>query len=90
MKKIVNSLAIIITIILFSGCSRKGDIVHEPHDFMIINGKVQKLMSVVPCNGCKHIWILYPKDSLDTTPTILNYDIKNGKTEENETIIKVH
>jgi hypothetical protein len=88
MKKLINILLIVICITFFS-CSKKGEIPTEPHDFMVINGKVQKLMSVVPCDGCNSIWILYPKDSTDAMPEILNYNVREGKQDVNHTLIIV-
>lgn len=47
-------------------------------------------MSVVPGDGDNPIWIIYPKDSNDVMPTILNYNIPAGKSQMNQTVIKVN
>lgn len=84
-----NLLLILFSLILFS-CSKKGEIHTQPHDFIIIHNKVYKLMSIVPCDGCNRIWILYPKDSTDQMPEVINYNVKEGKHTVTETIIKVN
>ena len=86
MKKII--LLISILIILFS-CAKRGEIIKEPIDFIEINGKIYKLIKVVPADGYNSIWIMYPKDGSDKIPTSINYNVKEGKNTINETIIKV-
>ena len=85
MKKII----LLISLFTVFGCRKEGDITHDPKDFIIINNKTYKLMSVIPCDGCNPIWIMYPKDSTDSQPEVINYNVKQGKTEENNTVIKV-
>lgn len=89
MKKLITAIA---CVALLSACGEKGDIVEAPSDFIIIHGKTYKLMRVVPSDGDDAIWIMYPKDSTDSQPTIINYEVptgdKNNQT-ANETVIKV-
>jgi hypothetical protein len=85
MKKILLVLAIVGLV----SCSERGEIYQQPQDFIEINGKVYKLVSVVPGDGERPIWIMYPKDTTDKVPTVLNYDIPVGKTTQNETVIKI-
>lgn len=84
MKKIIFA----VSLITMFGCHEKGDIKYHPHDFININGKTYKLMSVYPCDDCNAIWILYPSDS-SSIPQTLNYNIKSGKSTINQTVIKV-
>ncbi len=86
MKKIVIA---IMSIVVLSSCSERGDIQHAPTNFIEINGKVYKLVKVVPEDGESGIWILYPKDTLDKMPQVLNYTVPQGKTTRLETVIKV-
>lgn len=46
-------------------------------------------MRVIPCNECHAIWIMYPKDSTDSQPQIINYNVSSGKSTINQTLIKV-
>jgi len=46
-------------------------------------------MKVVPADGENSIWIMYPKDSNDAMPTILNYNVQHGKNVSNQAVIKV-
>lgn len=85
----MKKLILAITILLLASCTDRGQITTEPTDFIEINGKVYKLMSVVPEDGEHSIWIMYPKDSTDKMPTVLNYEVPEGKTTRNETVIKV-
>ena len=71
------------------GCSQRGEVFQQPQDFIEINGKVYKLLKIVPADGENAIWIMYPKDTTDKVPTLLNYDVKKGKTHRNETVIKI-
>jgi hypothetical protein len=71
------------------GCSQRGEVFKQPQDFIEINGKVYKLLKIVPADGENAIWIMYPKDTTDKVPTLLNYDVKKGKTHQNETVIKI-
>lgn len=68
MKRI---FAILLISLLLYSCSQKGQIADEPRDFININGKIYKIMSVYPCDGCNYIWIMYPKDSLGTVPQMI-------------------
>lgn len=85
MKKLILAIAIL----LLASCSDRGQITTDPTDFIQINGKIYKLMSVVPADGAPSIWILYPKDSSEPMPTTLNYQVNQGKTTRNETVIKI-
>ena len=71
------------------GCSQRGEVHQKPQDFIEINGKVYKLLKIVPSDGEDAIWIMYPKDTTDKVPTVLNYDVQEGKTHRNETVIKI-
>ena len=86
MKKIL--LALLVVVVLGS-CSKRGEIYQAPQDFIEINGKVYKLVKVVPEDGEHAIWIMYPKDTADKVPTVLNYEVHEGKTTRNETVIKI-
>ena len=86
MKKLITVIA---CVALLSACGKKGDIVEAPLDFIIIHGKTYKLMRVVPSDGDRAIWIMYPKDSTDSQPTVVNYEVSQGKSSRNETVIKV-
>ena len=86
MKKL---LFVLLLGIVFISCKEKGQVTYEPEDFIIIHGKTYKLVSVVPCENCREIWIMYPKDSLDRQPTVINYSEKAGKTSFNQAVIKV-
>lgn len=89
MKKLITAIT---CVALLSACNKKGDIIESPSDFVVIHGKTYKLMKVVPSDGSHPIWIMYPKDSTDSQPTIINYNVnsggKNNQT-SNETVIKV-
>jgi hypothetical protein len=85
MKRILATLAIITLI----SCSERGEIREQASDFIIIHGKTYKLMRVIPSDGENGIWIMYPKDSSDAMPTILNYQVQQGKTTINQAVIKV-
>jgi starvation-inducible outer membrane lipoprotein len=88
MKKII----LLISLFTVFGCTKntkKGSVNYEPQDFIIIHNKTYKLMSVVPRDGYNSIWIMYPKDSTDSQPQVINYNVKQGKTQVNQTVIKV-
>ena len=85
----MKQLILAIVILLLASCSDKGEITTNPTDFIQINGKIYKLMSVVPADGASSIWILYPKDSSEPMPTTLNYQVNQGKSTRTETVIKV-
>jgi len=85
MKQILLGLGLIALI----SCSKRGEIHEHPSDFIVIHGKTYKLMKVVPADGEHAIWIMYPKDSNDAMPTILNYNVQEGKTIRNQAVIKV-
>lgn len=86
MKKL---LFVLLLGIVFISCREKGEVTSEPEDFITIHGKVYKLMSIVPCEDCHPIWIMYPKDSLDAQPTVINQTITADKTSYNQAVIKV-
>jgi hypothetical protein len=71
------------------GCSQRGEVHQKPQDFIEINGKVYKLLKIVPADGEHPIWIMYPKDTGDKMPTVLNHEVKSGKTTQNQAIIKI-
>ena len=85
MKKVVLALMVV----GLASCQKRGEIYHQPQDFIEINGKVYKLVSIVPGDGEHPIWIMYPKDTTDKVPTVLNYDIPAGKTTRNQAVIKI-
>jgi len=85
MKKIL----LVLSIVALSSCQKRGEIFQGPQDFIEINGKVYKLISVVPKDGQHPIWIMYPKDTADKMPTVINYEVQEGKTTRNESVIKV-
>ena len=85
MKKILTALAILTLV----SCSERGEVREQPADFIVIHGKTYKLMRVVPSDGAYPIWIMYPKDSSDAMPTIINYNTKQGKATVNQAVIKV-
>jgi hypothetical protein len=72
MKKLITVIA---CVALLSACGKKGDIVEAPSDFIIIHGKTYKLMRVIPSDGDHAIWIMYPKDSTDAQPTMINFEV---------------
>ena len=86
MKKILLALSLITLV----SCGTRGEITEKPSDFIEIHGKVYKLMRVTPADGENPIWIMYPKDSNDMMPTILNYNIPAGKSQMKQTVIKVN
>ena len=67
----MKKLAILLIFSLF-GCSTPGKINHAPVDFIIIHGKTYKLMNITVDTGGNTIWIMYPKDSLDSVPQTIN------------------
>jgi hypothetical protein len=85
MKKIL----LVLSIVALSSCQKRGEIYQHPQDFIEINGKVYKLVSVVPKDGESPIWIMYPKDTADKMPTVINYTVQEGKTTRNESVIKI-
>jgi hypothetical protein len=86
MKKILIVMGLLTTLI---SCRDRGEVTQQPTDFIEIHGKIYKLMNVVPCDGCRGIWIMYPKDSADKQPQVINYSQKQGKSTVNQTIIQV-
>lgn len=85
----MKKLILILSIVALSSCQKRGEIFQEPKDFIEINGKVYKLVQIVPKDGHHAIWIMYPKDTADKMPTVLNYDVHAGKTTRNESVIKI-
>jgi hypothetical protein len=86
MKKLILITTLLIAMM---GCSERGDLRQQPQDFIEINGKVYKLVSIVPADREHPIWIMYPKDTTDKMPTVLNYEVKSGKTTQNQAVIKI-
>lgn len=86
MKNILLTIGLLIAL---SSCEKRGEIIQEPIDFIEIHGKIYKLVNIVPCYGCRGIWIMYPKDSLDSQPKVINYNELHGKTTVNQTVIKI-
>ena len=85
MKKIL----LILSIVVLGSCQKRGEIYQQPQDFIEINGKVYKLVNIAPADGEHGIWIMYPKDTADKVPTVLNYDVQEGETTRNESVIKI-
>lgn len=85
MKQILLGLGLI----ALTACGKRGEVYEHPTDFIVIHGKTYKLMRVVPADGAHAIWIMYPKDSNDAVPTILNYEVQEGKTTVNQAVIKI-
>lgn len=80
---------ILALICLLASCQERGTINSQPQDFIEIHGKVYKLISIVPSKGAHSIWIMYPKDSTDKMPQVLNYNVQSGKTSYNQSVIKI-
>lgn len=86
----MKKLLLIGLLFLMSSCYERGEVIESPQDFIIIHGKTYKLMSIIPEKDGNHpIWILYPKDSLDSQPEVINWEERVGKTTRTETLIKV-
>lgn len=85
MKKII----IILLILAVNACTYKRDIKSQPENFIEIHGKVYKLVRVVPKGYAHPIWIMYPKDSADEMPSVLNFTTQAGKATINQTLIKI-
>lgn len=85
MKKIL----LVLSIVVLGSCQKRGEVTQHPQDFIEINGKVYKLVRVVPADGEHSIWIMYPKDTADKMPTVLNYEVHEGKTTRIESVIKI-
>jgi hypothetical protein len=85
MKKVL----LVLSIVVLGSCQKRGEVTHQPQDFIEINGKVYKLVRVVPADGEHSIWIMYPKDTADKIPTVLNYEVQQGKTTQNQSVIKI-
>lgn len=85
MKKVLLVLGLITLV----ACTERGKVYEQPNDFIVIHGKTYKLMQVVPADGEHAIWIMYPKDSNDAMPTIINYNVREGKVVYNQAVIKV-
>lgn len=91
MKRVYLTIALAVLLI---GCSKQGEIQQAPQDFIIIHGKTYKLMKIVPADNERAIWIMYPKDSTDAQPEVINWDFttNNGKsrTTHRQSLIKVN
>lgn len=85
----MKKIALLLSIVALGSCQKRGEIYQHPQDFIEIHGKIYKLMNIVPAEGYRSIWIMYPKDSSEKMPTVLNYEVQEGKTTRNETVIKV-
>ena len=80
-------LLILLTLLCLSSCDKAGTI-HQPTAHLIeINGKVYKLVSIVPSRGDFPIWIMYPRDSTNSMPTMLNNTVRSGKHSRNQGVI---
>lgn len=88
MKKIIIFYSALV--LLLASCGKKGQILHEPSEWLI-NGKMYKLVQVVPADGANAIWIMYPKDSTDTDkpPVSINWTQNSGKTTVGNAVIKI-
>ena len=87
MKKLILTIAVSLLVL---SCYQTGEITQKPSDFVIIHGKTYKIMRIVPKRGYDAIWIMYPKDSIDTMPQSINYEVGNSKHSATKTIIKVN
>ena len=76
-------------ICLLASCQERGTIDSQPQDFIEIHGKVYKLIKIVPEKGEHSIWIMYPKDSADDIPQVINYNVQSDKTTYNQSVIKI-
>ena len=85
----MKKLLLVTSLIGMIGCSERGEITQQPQDFIEINNKVYKLVKIVPADWEHSIWIMYPKDTADKMPTVLNYDVQENKTTRNQSIIKI-
>lgn len=78
MKKLLFALALMLTLGL-SSCFNKGEVLHSPEDFIKINGKIYRIMRVVPCEDCSPLWVMYAKgDSTTIDPQVLNENVINS------------
>lgn len=70
MKK-THLLILLFTIsLLCVSCTKEGEVIDTPRDIITLNGKTYQATSVVPCDNCSSIWIVYPKDSTGTSSVI--------------------
>lgn len=72
-----------------TSCNERGKITQPPMDFIEIHGKVYKLVQVVPSENDYPIWIMYPKDSADKMPNIINWVEKHEKINTPNTVITI-
>lgn len=86
MKKIIILSSALV--LLLASCGKKGEITDEPSEWLI-NGKMYKLVQVVPADGANAIWIMYPKDSTDKPPVSINWTQNSGKTTVGNAVIKI-
>lgn len=84
----MKKLLLVTLFIGMIGCIKPGEISQQSQDIKI-NNKVYKLVKIVPADGDRSIWIMYPKDTADKMPTVLNYDVQENKTTRNQSIIKI-
>lgn len=87
----MNRILLFFSLLIFTSCNNRGEIIDQPADFIEIHGKVYKLMRIQPSGYAfdRAIWIMYPKDSTDAMPTSINYEVTENKTNKIETVIKV-
>lgn len=69
MKKTILLILIVINIISVS-CTKTGEIVYHSRDIITINGKVYQAIKVVPQDDASSIWVVYPKDSTNSSSVI--------------------
>lgn len=87
-------LFILLAAMLLTSCAyERGEVKESPSDFIVIHGKTYKIMSIVPAKGANAIWIMYPKDSTDKQPEVINYNVRTGSGKHsrtyNQAVIKV-
>jgi hypothetical protein len=93
MKRIFTFALLLIIFIgliaLVSGCTPAGTVEQAEVKQIIVNDKVYNLTSVVPCDGCHAIWILYPENPDVEQPIVVNYNQQKGKYTENVTVVTI-
>lgn len=80
-------IGILAMALAFVSCSKEGEVKREAKDFIKIHGKVYKLVKITPEDNGHPIWIMYPKDSADTQPVVINQIVPAGKTTTNQALI---
>lgn len=85
----------VVTVTLFmlgfslTSCNQRGEIKQPPTDFIEIHGKIYKLVKIVPAYDEYPIWIMYPKDSADQIPQVINWVEKHGKINTQNTVVTI-